>query len=138
MGFSFSTDNKRSEFYYFWLGDFMCIRRVLFFLRSNRKFYLKKSHIKATSFLLSPSRCDLWDHLLYTESRGKRIVGKLWEKIPFSNLWYLFPILKAQLPNICEYSTGFALLILSLVMFAFLSVVCIFQPLRTDVICPVT
>lgn len=31
-------------------------------------------------------------------------------------------MLKAQLPNICEYSTGFALLILPLVMFAFLSV----------------
>ena len=72
------------------------------------------------------------------ESRGKRIVGKLREKIPFSNLWYLFPVLKAQLSNICEYSTGLALLILPLVMFAFLSVVCIFQPLRTDVTCPVT
>lgn len=137
MGFSFSTDNKRSEFYYFWLGDFTCIRWVLFFLRSNRKFYLKKITHKSNFF--SPlSRCDLWDHLLYMESRGKRIVGKLWEKIPFSNLWYLFPILKAQLPNICEYSAGFALLILSLVMFAFLSVVCIFQPLGTDITCPVT
>lgn len=54
------------------------------------------------------------------ESRGKRIVGKLREKIPFSNLWYLSNVESSY--NICEYSTGFALLILPLVMFAFLSV----------------
>lgn len=57
------------------------------------------------------------------ESRGKRIAGELWEQIPFSNLQYLFPILKAQLPKIYEYPSGFVLPISSLVMFAFLSVV---------------
>lgn len=41
------------------------------------------------------------------ESRGKRIVGELWEQIPFLNLQYLFPVLKAQLDNIYKYPFGF-------------------------------
>lgn len=72
------------------------------------------------------------------ESRGKRIVGELWEQIPFLNLQYLSPILKAQLDNIYKYPSGFGFANFIFRSVCFAQCCLYFQPLRTDVTCPVT
>lgn len=130
MGFSFGKDNRRGEFHYFQRGGFSCRKTVLFFLRSNRKFYLK-NHTQNNFFLLwsipqtTPAVTE--DLLLSTELGGKKIVGEFGEHIPFSNLQYLLPMLKAQLCNIYKPPSDFALPISSWVMFAF-SVLSVFSP----------
>lgn len=121
----------------------MCITTVLSFLRSNRKFYLK-NHTQ-NNFFSPPlvyssnnSRCDLGDLLFHMESRAKRIAGELWERILFSNLHCLFPILKAQLDNIYKYPSGFGFANFIFSNACFSQCCLYFQPLRTDVTCPVT